>query len=183
MAEQKRRTAVELVAVRVLQTLMLREGAKIRAARLRRRWTQRELGRRSALSQQTISQIELGDGATLSLAAWQRVALALGLALNVQLGRDVLEEPRDAGHLGIQELLLRLGRAIGLTRRFELTTKPSDPTRSCTRSRCAGSSAIPDAIASSSPATRKCSRAAFQRRHAPGLPRSRPAPLLRLAAA
>lgn len=129
MAEHKRRTAVELEAVRVLQALMKREGAKVRAARLRRRWIQRELGRRAALSQQTVSQMERGDGATLSLAAWQRVALVLGLPLDLKLGRDALEEPRDAGHLAIQELLLRLGRAVGLTRRFELQTRPSDPTR------------------------------------------------------
>lgn len=116
MCEQKRRTAVELEALRVLQALMKREGARIRAARLRRRWTQRELGHRAALSQQTISQMELGDGATLSLSAWQRVALALGLPLDVQLGRDALEGPRDAGHLAIQELVMRLGRAIGMSR-------------------------------------------------------------------
>lgn len=71
--------------------------------------------------------MELGDGATLSVVAWQRVALVLGLPLDVQLGRDSLEEPRDAGHLVLQELLLRLGRARGLTRRFELQTRPSDP--------------------------------------------------------
>ena len=56
--------------------------------------------------------------ATLSLAAWQRVALVLGLHLDLKLGRDTLEEPRDAGHLAMQELLLRAGHAIGLTRRF-----------------------------------------------------------------
>jgi hypothetical protein len=38
-----------------------------------------------------------------------------------------LEEPTDAGHLGIQELVLRLGRSTGRTRTFELPTRPADP--------------------------------------------------------
>jgi transcriptional regulator with XRE-family HTH domain len=103
--------------------MLLAEGAKVRSARHRRGWTQRELGRRTDLSQQTISRIERGDGATLSLVAWQRVAAVLGLPLRLQLGRDPLEETADAGHLGIQELLLRLGRRTGRDRRFELSTR------------------------------------------------------------
>jgi hypothetical protein len=40
------------------------------------------------------------------------------------------EEPADAGHLRIQEQILRLGRATGRARTFELPTRPSDPTAS-----------------------------------------------------
>jgi transcriptional regulator with XRE-family HTH domain len=128
MDETKRRAPIERQALRVLQPVLAREGAKIRLARRRRRWTQKQLGVRCALSQQTISQMERGDGATLSHAAWQRAALVLGLTLDLKLGRDKLEDTRDSGHLPIQELLLRLGRTIGLIRRFELQTRPSDPT-------------------------------------------------------
>lgn len=74
--------------------------------------------------------MERGDGATLSLAAWQRIAIALELPFDVQFGRDAREETRDAGHLALQELVLRLGRAAGYGRRFELPTKPADPSRS-----------------------------------------------------
>jgi transcriptional regulator with XRE-family HTH domain len=100
----------------------------VRAARVRRRWTQAELGRRTRLAQPTISKLETGDGATLALATWQRVADALELPLDLKLGRDAREETADAGHLGMQELLLRFGHKAGYGRTFELVTKPSDPT-------------------------------------------------------
>ncbi len=109
---------------------MLREGSKLRRARKRRRWTQAQLGAKVGLSQSAISDLEIGDGGTLSLVAWQRVALVLDLPFRVEVGRDSLEEPADAGHLKIQELVLRLGRASGHARSFELPTKPTDPSRS-----------------------------------------------------
>ncbi len=61
---------------------------------------------------------------------WQRIALALDRPLRVELARDQLDEPVDAGHLAIQELVLRLTRAAGYRTTFELPTRPSDPTRS-----------------------------------------------------
>jgi transcriptional regulator with XRE-family HTH domain len=127
MATKKRRSKLESDAVRVLSATLRSEGAKVRAARRRRRWTQTALGRRAELSQQTISQLERGDGATLSVAAWKRVALALDVPLELRIGRDRLEETRDAGHLAMQELVLRLGRRVGYGRTFELATRPSRP--------------------------------------------------------
>jgi transcriptional regulator with XRE-family HTH domain len=109
---------------------MLREGAKVRRARRRRGWSQTQLGARLGLAQSTVSDLEIGDGGGLSLVVWQQVALVLGMPLDITLGRDALEEPADAGHLGIQELILRLGRATGRRRTFELATKPADPQRS-----------------------------------------------------
>jgi hypothetical protein len=82
------------------------------------------------LAQSTISQIERGDGGTLSLETWQRVAITLDLRLDLTLGRDPLEEPVDAGHLAIQELVLGLGRSRGHRRTFELPTRPADPSLS-----------------------------------------------------
>ncbi len=130
MEAAKRQTKLQREAVRLLHGDLLAEGRKIRAARTRRRWTQRELGRRAGLSQQTISQMERGDGATLSVAAWKRVTIVLSLPLDLRIGRDALELPADAGHLAIQELLLRLGRAAGYARTFELPTRSTDPMRS-----------------------------------------------------
>ena len=106
---------------------MTREGGKVRRARTRRGLYQRALAARVGVTQPTISKLERGDGATLSLELWRQVALVLQLHLELTLGRDPLEEPADAGHLGIQELLLRLGRSIGMRRKFELATKPANP--------------------------------------------------------
>jgi transcriptional regulator with XRE-family HTH domain len=130
MDHAKRRSWRTTRAERALREVTRREGAKVRAARRRRGWSQRELGRRCRLAQTTISKMERGDGASLSLAAWQRVADALGLPLDLRLGRDADEETVDAGHLAIQELVMRLGRRVGYDRTFELPTKSADPSRS-----------------------------------------------------
>lgn len=123
----RRRPAVEITATRQLQAVLVREGAKIRRARRRRRWTQRELGRRAAIAQTTVSKLERGDGGALSLETWQQVASVLSVGFDVSLGRDALEEPVDAGHLAVQELVLRLARAAGYGRTYELPTRPNDP--------------------------------------------------------
>lgn len=109
---------------------MLREGGKVRRARKRRGWTQAELGRRVGLSQSAISRLERGEGGSLSVETWHRVALVLDLPFSIDLGRDPIEEPTDAGHLAMQELVMRLGRTAGFRRTFELPSKPSDPARS-----------------------------------------------------
>jgi hypothetical protein len=48
----------------------------------------------------------------------------------VELAADRLAEPADAGHLRIQELVLRLARGAGYRGDFELPTRPLDPSRS-----------------------------------------------------
>ena len=75
-----------MAARRELQAVATREGQKIRRARRRRRLTQKALGRRVGLDQTTISRLERGDGASLSLMAWQQVALVLQLHLELTLG-------------------------------------------------------------------------------------------------
>src|SRR3954454_2118841 len=129
MARTKR-PAVEAEASRSLAPLLRREGAKVRAARKHRRLRQIDLGQRAGLSQPTISQMERGEGGSLSLESWQQVALVLALPLDVTLGRDLLEEPADAGHLAIEELVLRMGRLRGFERTFELPSKPANPSLS-----------------------------------------------------
>ena len=105
-------------------------GCAIRAARLRRRLTQRQLGARVGRSQSDMSRIELGQGRGVPVGTWLALAEALDLTPRFELRRDWREEPIDAGHLAIQELLLRLGRANGYDRRFELRTRSGDPSRS-----------------------------------------------------
>ena len=130
MAIKRRRSKLETEAIRALQPGLRELGQKLRTARKRRGWKQRELGRRAELSQQTVSQLERGDGATLSVASWKRLAMVLGMPLELRVGRDALELPVDAGHLAIQELMMRLGRSGGYDRTFELQTKSTDPTLS-----------------------------------------------------
>ncbi|MFI5226588.1 MAG: helix-turn-helix transcriptional regulator [Candidatus Limnocylindrales bacterium] len=102
----------------------------MRHSRTRRRATQAELGDRVGLARSTISAIERGFGGSHTMDTWQRIAVALDLPLRVDLGRDRLAETADAGHLAIQELVLRLGRSAGYASSFELPSRPADPARS-----------------------------------------------------
>jgi hypothetical protein len=72
----------------------------------------------------------VGEAGGHTLDTWQRLALAVDRPMRIELRRDAREEPADAGHLGIQELVMRLGRRIGFRGMFELRTRPSDPSRS-----------------------------------------------------
>ena len=126
----RKRWPLDNEARRRLNEQMVRLGQAVKRARRRRSWTQAILGAKCRLSQSTISDIEIGHGGGLSAVAWQRIAIVLDLPFKVELGRDSLEEPIDAGHLSVQELVLRIGRGGGYRRTFELATKPSDPSRS-----------------------------------------------------
>lgn len=107
-----------------------RLGGEVRRSRRRRRQTQAQLAAQVGVVQSTISDLERGHGASLSVDLWQRVFAALDRHLVLDASRDAAEEPADAGHLAIQELVLRLGRAAGYRGSFEVPTKPADPTRS-----------------------------------------------------
>jgi len=107
-----------------------RLGGELVASRKRRRLTQQQVGDLVSVARSTVSAAENGRGAGLTLETWQRLGLAVGRPLSVELHRDPLEEPADAGHLAIQELILRLGRGAGYRTTFELPTRPDDPRRS-----------------------------------------------------
>ena len=117
-------------AARLNLEQVARLGSDLKAARLRRRLTQAQLGARAGIARATVGAIERGRGAGHTLDAWQRLALAVDRPMRIELRRDAREEPADAGHLGIQELVLRLGRRAGRRGTFELSTRPSDPRRS-----------------------------------------------------
>ena len=61
---------------------------------------------------------------------WQRAFTALDRLLVVEPLRDPLAEPADAGHLRIQELVLRTARQAGLHATFELPSRPLESGRS-----------------------------------------------------
>lgn len=117
-------------ATRLNLEQLARLGGAVRATRHRRRLTQRQLGSSVGLAQSTVSALERGHGGGLTLDTWQRVALALDRPLRVDLASDASETPLDAGHLAIQEIVMRHARAAGLIAHVELPTRPADPRRS-----------------------------------------------------
>jgi transcriptional regulator with XRE-family HTH domain len=114
-AEAQRRNLEQLV----------RLGEELRRSRLQRHLSQTALGQRTGLAQATISDIELGRGGGHTVDTWQRLVIPLGRTLNVSVSRDREESPTDAGHLAVQELVLRSARPAGFIRRFELQSSRS----------------------------------------------------------
>jgi transcriptional regulator with XRE-family HTH domain len=107
-----------------------RIGAEVQAMRERRGWTRIELADRAGIGRMVESRIERGTGHP-DLDALQRIAAALDRPLLVSFGgRDPAEQTKDAGHLAIQELILRVGRVAGYGGSFELQTRPAEPWRS-----------------------------------------------------
>ena len=124
------RTHLAIDAERRNLEQLARAGGEVCEARRRKRLTQRQLGERVGLSQAAISRAERGHGGGLTMDAWQRIGLAVDRPLVVTLQRDTAGETADAGHLAIQELVLRLGREAGYAASFEIPTRPAEPWRS-----------------------------------------------------
>jgi transcriptional regulator with XRE-family HTH domain len=124
-----RRSAVAAEAARRSREQRAQLGGDVRQSRQRRNWTQEELADRAGISRHVVGRIERAT-TRLDIDALQRIGMALDRRLEIRLGRDALEHPADAGHLAIQELVLRLGRACGYTGTFELPTRPTEPWRS-----------------------------------------------------
>lgn len=114
---------------RRLKERQARIGGDIKAARNRRHWTQEELATRAGVGRLVISRMERGAN-PLDLETLERVSVALAIPLEIRLGRDPHEGTADAGHLAMQELVLRLARGAGFTATFELPTRPAEPWRS-----------------------------------------------------
>jgi transcriptional regulator with XRE-family HTH domain len=125
-----RRPRLAIDAERRSREQQARIGAEIQSMRERRGWTRVELAARAGLGRMVESRLERGLG-HVDLDALQRIAISLGRPLLVSFGgRDPSEPTADAGHLAIQELVLRLGHAAGYSGSFELPTRPTEPWRS-----------------------------------------------------
>ena len=119
-------------AARRTTTISITLGEAVRAARRHLRLTQHALAIRVGVSQTAISRIERGLGGHVPLETWVALGIALERPLAITFSRPLGEprDPADAGHLEIQEYLLKLARATGRPGTFELPTRPSDPARS-----------------------------------------------------
>jgi transcriptional regulator with XRE-family HTH domain len=126
-----RRTDAQIQGAREAARIAATLGGDLKRTRVRRRRTQQELGERVGLSQGRISELERGEGASAPLDTWISLGLASDRPLAVSFSRDIDPyEPRDAGHLRAQELVLHLARRSNRRAEFELPTRPTDPTRS-----------------------------------------------------
>jgi transcriptional regulator with XRE-family HTH domain len=129
MAKRKR-SGLAVEAERRNREQLAKLGREVRTGRSRRRLTQAQLAARVGLARSTIGDLERGQGGGHTLDTWQRIGVALDRPLRVELPRDRLEETADAGHLGIQELVLREGRGGGWRGSVELATGPAEAWRS-----------------------------------------------------
>jgi transcriptional regulator with XRE-family HTH domain len=127
---RKKRGHLELERDEATARTLVALGKAVREGRRRRRLTQAQLAARVGLSQATVSRIERGEGDGVPIACWIGVGLALGLTPRFEFARDPLETTADAGHLAIQELLLRMGRSTGYAGTFELPITPVGPRHS-----------------------------------------------------
>jgi hypothetical protein len=76
-----------------------------------------------------ISRLERGTN-PLEIETLDRIGLAFGVPLAVGFDRDRQEDLADAGHLSMQELVLRVSGRAGFVRQFEMPTRPNEPWRS-----------------------------------------------------
>jgi transcriptional regulator with XRE-family HTH domain len=135
-----RRRSTETVrqAERLSTSIAISLGQTVRAARRPLRVTQRVLAARTGVDQTRISQIERGLGRGVPLELWVALGVALGRPLAISFSTPLaqLRGPVDAGHLAMQERLLRLARSTRRTAIVELASRPADPRHSidvCTR--------------------------------------------------
>jgi len=133
MAARRSRTRFEIAGHREATAIAATLGGQVRKARRTRRLTQSTLAARIGLSGARLSEIERGLGTRAPLETWIALGAALDRPLAVTLSRPLQAsdtDAADAGHLRIQEHVLRLARATGRTGTFELPTRPSDAARS-----------------------------------------------------
>ena len=128
----RRSTQQTREASRLTRVTVINLGQDVKRARRGLRLKQRELGLTLGVTQAWISRIELGHGQGVPLERWIALGVALGRPLAVSLSRPLgqMREPTDAGHLAMQERLLRLARETGRPARFELPSRPADPRHS-----------------------------------------------------
>jgi transcriptional regulator with XRE-family HTH domain len=106
-----RRTKAQVAADRHAQTVATALGVSLRGARSGNGATQLQVADAAGLAVSTVSEAERGNGFNFTLTTWSRLALASGSRLRVDLERaTAADQPRDAAHLRVQQLLLDVSR-------------------------------------------------------------------------
>jgi transcriptional regulator with XRE-family HTH domain len=122
---RRRHTDIEIVGSREAAAIAATLGRDLRAARSVRRLTQRQVGERIGISHVRYGDLERGHGAGAPLGLWIAAGLAVGRPIAVSASRRTEGDQSTAGHLAAQELILRLARANGIPRTFEMPTRPA----------------------------------------------------------
>ncbi len=132
MATRQRSTELEREIARRATAMSLSLGRDVRDGRIGHSVTQRVVAEKVGISQTAWSRIERGLGGQVPLRTWVAIGIALERPLAVSFSRPLhaARSPADAGHLEIQEHVLRLARATNRHGTFELPTRPTDPIRS-----------------------------------------------------
>jgi transcriptional regulator with XRE-family HTH domain len=117
-----KRSEAAVEGQRLARLEAIKAGRQVRVARRRRRVSQESLAIRAGLSRARLAEIEGGDGFHTSLDHWFALARALGIYLRFEFGRDPQAQLRDAGHLDIQELVVRTAGPAGWQAEWESST-------------------------------------------------------------
>src|SRR5215213_5152263 len=100
-----RRSKARIEGARKSAAFAATAGADVKVSRRGRRLSQHSLALRVGISRGRLADIEAGRGANAPIEVWFALADALDRPLRVEFVRDRLEQPTDAGHLAIQELV------------------------------------------------------------------------------
>lgn len=125
---RRRRPAARISGEREAAALLASLGRELRATRIARGLTQAQLATMVGLEQGRISELERGEGGGAGVEVWIALGIALGRPVAIAFSRD-FTRTADAGHLGPQELVLRLALGNGIPGTFELATNPAHPGR------------------------------------------------------
>jgi len=122
MARTKRPDAA-ISGANIARMTAIRAGAEVRLARKRRGLTLAALAQRVGVSRARLAEIEGGKGGGAPLEVWFAIAQALDRYLKFEFARDPQAELADAGHLAIQELVIRVAKAAGWEVQFEARSR------------------------------------------------------------
>ena len=129
MAKTKRPDAA-ISGANIARTAAINTGAEVRLARKRRRLTLAALSLRVGISRARLAEIEVGHGGGAPLEVWFALAQALDRYLKFEFARDPQADLVDAGHLAMQELVIRVAKAAGWEVQFEAPSRAWGSNRS-----------------------------------------------------